>query len=157
MGIENGNHRWQLCPFEELTNDELYQLLRLRQEVFVVEQNCAYLDLDGLDQEAIHILCWQQHRLAAYARCLAPGQAFPESALGRIVVSPTCRGQSLGRELVSRGIEFNMSHWPDSAIQIGAQAHLEEFYESLGFVSTGDRYLEDGIPHVHMIRPLAAD
>ncbi len=153
--MQNMDYHWQVCPFKDLGNEELYNLLRLRQEVFVVEQNCAYLDLDGLDQKAMHILCWQQKKLIAYARCLAPGQAFPESALGRIVVSPACRGQSLGRELVSRGIELNMALWPDSAIQIGAQAHLDKFYESLGFISTGDSYIEDGIPHVHMIKPLA--
>ena len=142
---------WQLDSFEKLKKEELYQLLRLRQEVFVVEQDCAYLDLDDLDQLATHILCWQHSRLVAYARCLAPGQAFPESSLGRVVVSTTVRGRQLGRKLVQKGIEYNQAQWPDYAIKIGAQAHLEVFYSSLGFVSSGNEYIEDGIPHIHMV------
>jgi ElaA protein len=147
------DYRWQVAEFEQLPNAELYALLRLRQEVFGVEQNCAYLDLDNLDQEAVHMLCWRDSQLVAYLRALPPGLGFPESSLGRVVVSPPARGTKLGYELVRRGIDFNIEKWPQNNIQIGAQAHLERFYSSMGFVAVGDEYMEDGIPHIHMIRP----
>jgi ElaA protein len=147
--------RWQIAGFDELERDELYALMRLRQQVFVVEQRCAYLDLDNLDQASIHMLCWRQNELLAYQRCLPPGLNFDESALGRIVVAPAGRGLQLGRELVQRGIDYNGQHWPNNDIQIGAQAHLADFYTSLGFVISGDAYIEDGIPHLHMIRSQA--
>lgn len=144
--------RWQISTFGELSTHELYALLRLRQDVFVVEQHCAYLDLDNLDLEAVHMQCWRGQELAAYQRMLKPGLAFPESSIGRIVVASTARGLKLGRELVSKGIDFNNREWPESNIQIGAQAHLAEFYQSLGFEPVGQQYIEDGIAHIHMIR-----
>jgi ElaA protein len=147
--------RWQVAGFDELERDELYALMRLRQQVFVVEQSCVYLDLDNLDQASMHMLCWRQDELLAYQRCLPPGLTFDESALGRIVVAPAGRGLQLGRELVQRGIDYNAQHWPNDGIQIGAQAHLADFYASLGFVISGDAYIEDGIPHLHMIRSQA--
>jgi ElaA protein len=145
-------YRWQIGTFDELGNHDLYALLRLRQEVFVVEQDCIFRDMDGLDQEAVHMLCWRSSELLAYLRCLKPGLGFAESSLGRIVVSPAGRGLQLGRELLQRGIDHNRQRWPDSAIQIGAQAYLEAFYKSLGFVPVGDEYIEDGIAHLHMIK-----
>ena len=141
---------WQTLAFSELTGETLYAILRLRQEVFIVEQQCAYLDLDNLDQQAIHMLCLRERRLLAYQRCLAPGLSFPESSLGRIVVCPTMRGQRLGRELVQRGIAYNMSHWPGSDICINAQAHLQDYYASMGFTAEGGEYLEDNIVHRRM-------
>lgn len=125
-------------------------MLQLRQAVFVVEQNCPYLDMDGLDQESLHILCWQGNDLLASQRCLPPGLSYPQSSIGRIVVSPKARGLQLGRELVQRGIDYNLKTWPNKGIRIGAQAHLQHFYASLGFVRDGDEYLEDGIAHIHM-------
>lgn len=145
--------QWQTLAFTELTRKELYAVLRLRQEVFVVEQRCAYLDLDGLDQQATHMLCLQARELMAYQRCLAPGLSYPESSLGRIVVCPAMRGLHLGRELVQRGIEHNLSQWPSHDIRINAQAHLQEFYVSLGFTAEGSEYLEDNIPHRQMRYP----
>ena len=145
--------RWQVTEFERLPNTQLYALLRLRQEVFCVEQNCIYLDMDNLDQQATHMLCWRDSQLMAYLRALPPGLCFPESSLGRIVVASAARGTKLGHELVQRGIQFNVEKWPDSNIQIGAQAHLSDFYGGLGFETVGDEYMEDGIPHIHMIRP----
>ena len=144
------DYRWQIAPFENLSIDELYASLYLRQQVFVVEQKCIYQDLDGLDQSSIHILCWQHGELLASLRCLPPGLSYAESSLGRIVVSPSGRGRDLGRELVSKGIAYNLESWPDSGIRIGAQAYLQAFYESLGFIVDGDPYDEDGISHVHM-------
>lgn len=143
--------RWQTCAFAELGVDALYAALQLRSEVFVVEQDCPYQDLDGLDQESIHMLCWRGDELLATQRCLPPGLSYPESSLGRIVVSPAARGLRLGRELVQRGVDHNLARWPDSGIYIGAQAYLDRFYRSLGFVPDGEEYLEDGIAHIHML------
>jgi len=142
---------WKTLLFRELELDELYALLRLRQEVFVVEQNCAYLDLDGKDQVAHHMLALEDGKLVAYQRCLPPGASYAgESSIGRIIVHPGHRGTQLGRELVIKGIKHNLDTWPDTAICISAQAHLQRFYGSLGFVAEGDEYMEDGIPHRKM-------
>ena len=144
-------YRWQHCEFPELGNSELYAALQLRQQVFCVEQDCAYLDLDDLDQGAVHILCWQGERLLAYQRCLAPGACYLESALGRIVVSSQARGRQLGRALVQRGINHNLQRWSGQGIRINAQAYLQAFYLDLGFVTAGDVFDEDGIPHIQMV------
>ena len=141
---------WQTAHFDDFTAHNLYTVMRLRQEVFVLEQNCVYPDLDGLDLSADHILCWEDSELLAYLRCLKPGLCYPQSSIGRIVVAPTARGRDLGRELVTRGIAYNFQQWPDSDIRIGAQRYLEAFYASLGFVTDGEPYIEDGIEHVHM-------
>ncbi len=141
---------WQITSFAELTTAELYGVLQLRQEVFVVEQDSAYLDLDGLDQDAIHMLCKRDASIVAYQRCLAPGLKYPESSMGRILVCQAMRGQQLGRELVEHGIEHNLQHWPGHDICISAQAHLQAFYRSLGFVAEGEEYLEDDIAHRKM-------
>lgn len=144
--------RWEISTFDALSNNSLYRAMRLRQEVFVVEQNCIYPDLDGLDQESIHMLCWRDTQLLAYQRCLPPGLSYTESALGRIVVARAGRGHKLGRELVQRGIDHNIKAWPQSNIKVGAQAYLRSFYESLGFAALGEEYIEDGIAHIHMLR-----
>ncbi len=144
------NRRWLNTPFASLEAGQLYALLQLRQAVFVVEQNCAYPDLDGLDRLGWHMRCVHGDTVLAYQRCLPPGVAFPESSLGRIVVGPEARGTGLGRELVQRGIDFNRRQWSATDIYIGAQAYLEAFYASLGFVSEGAPYLEDNILHIHM-------
>jgi ElaA protein len=143
-------YQWQTTEFAGLNTVELYAALRLRQEVFGVEQDCTYQDLDNLDQKAIHILCWQDGELLAYQRCLAPGANFPQSAIGRIVVSARARGRQLGRDLVKRGIGHNLQRWPDHNVRINAQAHLQAFYSELGFVATGEVFNEDGIPHIQM-------
>jgi ElaA protein len=143
-------YQWQILPFAEFSLELLYETLRLRQEIFVVEQNCAYLDLDGLDLQAAHMLCMHNSTLVAYQRCLAPGLSYPESSLGRIVVAPPMRGRQLGRELAQRGIDYNRRQWPDSDICIGAQAHLQDFYASMGFSAEGSEYIEDNIPHRKM-------
>ncbi|TDG15610.1 GNAT family N-acetyltransferase [Seongchinamella unica] len=143
--------RWQIAGFGELGNTELYEILKLRQEVFAVEQNCVYQDADGLDPQAIHIACWEGETLLAYQRCLPPGLQQPESALGRIVVAPSARGRNLGRELVRRGIAHNLEQWPAAAIRIHAQAHLERFYNDLGFATDSAPYQLDGIPHLEMV------
>ena len=141
---------WETLPFSGLTTELLYAIMRLRQEVFVVEQDAAYLDADGADLEAAHMLCREGAALIAYQRMLGPGIKYPESSIGRIVVQPLLRGQDLGRELVRRGIEHNTRCWPGVDICISAQAHLEPFYGTLGFVGEGEIYDEDGIPHRKM-------
>jgi ElaA protein len=142
---------WQTATFDELSNRQLYEVLKLRQEVFAVEQTSIYLDPDGLDQEALHIACWEGDKLLAYQRCLPPGLQETESTLGRIVVAPGARGRDLGRELVRRGMNHNLQRWPSSDIRIHAQAHLERFYQELGFVTDGDVYQLDGIAHLEMV------
>ena len=148
------SYRWQTVPFAALSNDELYTVLRLRQEVFVVEQDCIYQDLDGLDQQAMHMLCWSGNELLAYQRCLEPGLSYAESSMGRILVAPAGRGTGLGNELVSRGVNYNLERWPTHPIRINAQAYLEAFYTRLGFTVAGDEYDEDGIPHLQMLHKI---
>lgn len=148
--------QWYTLAFTELTLQQLYAILRLRQQIFVVEQRCPYLDLDNRDQPAIHMLGLHGQELLAYQRCLPPGLSYPESSLGRVVVSPAMRGQQLGRELVQRGLEFNLTQWPGRDICISAQAHLRDFYAAAGFRAEGSEYLEDDIPHQKMrFRPAA--
>lgn len=149
--------RWRCLTFEELGARDLYRVLDLRVLVFVVEQSCPYRDTDGRDQAALHLLGEREEpdgslELVAYARLLAPGLAYPEPAIGRVVTSPAARAEGWGRALMQRAIEEVWSRWP-GPIQIGAQRYLEGFYGSLGFAQTGEPYLEDGIPHIHMIRP----
>jgi len=146
---ETGTWTWK--PFTALTGAEVYDALALRADIFVVEQACAYQDPDYLDHAAHHCLYRVGERLLAYQRCTPPGTPFRESSIGRIVVHRDLRGRQMGRELVRRGIAFNRTTWPGEPIKIGAQAHLEAFYASLGFVSLQDPYLEDGIEHVHMV------
>lgn len=145
------NQRWQTATFDQLSTRELYQILRLRQEVFAVEQTSIYVDPDGLDLEAIHISMWEGPTLLAYQRCLPPGLQETESTLGRILVAAAARGKDLGRELVRRGIAHNLGAWPGINIRIHAQAYLERFYNELGFVTEGDTYDLDSIPHLDMV------
>jgi ElaA protein len=141
---------WQILSFDELCTDQLYALLRLRQQVFVVEQQSIYLDLDDKDQRADHMLCRDGATLLAYQRCLPPGVSYPESSLGRIVVARVARGRQLGRQLVQRGVDYNLRRWPGAGIVINAQSYLQDFYRDLGFEAEGEEYLEDGIPHRRM-------
>ena len=148
---------WTCKPFTSLTLPELYALLQLRSEVFVVEQTCAFQDIDGQDPAATHLLGHAPGgELAAYARLFGPGISYPEASIGRVVVSPRLRRYGLGRELLRQALaqcaaQFG-AHQP---IQIGAQLYLKAFYESFGFRQLGEGYLEDSIPHIHMVRPAA--
>lgn len=148
--------RWQCAPFEQLALRELYALLALRAEVFVVEQTCAYQDVDGRDPEAWHLLGWgpaPEGPLLAYARLFAPGARAAEASVGRIVTAPAVRGRGLGRALVARALEECAARFGPAPIRISAQAHLQRFYEEQGFAREGALYEEDGIPHVEMVRP----
>jgi ElaA protein len=147
----NTDPGWSCQSFATLSASDMYDLLQLRSDIFVVEQNCVFLDPDGLDQSAWHWLYRENGQLLAYQRCLPPGVPYPEeSSIGRIVVHASQRGRDLGRELVRRGIEFNLNTWPAHSILIGAQAQLQRFYESMGFVVCSEPYMEDGISHLHM-------
>lgn len=143
--------QWQTVDFDGLGKRQLYEILRLRQEIFAVEQTSIYLDADGLDLDAIHISAWHGQQLEAYQRCLPPGLHQKESSIGRILVAESGRGKNLGRELVQRGIDYNQQRWPDTGIRIHAQAHLERFYNEFGFVTEGGIYDLDGIPHLEMV------
>lgn len=142
---------WRAFSFAELDIQLLYNIMRLRQQVFVVEQACVYQDLDNLDLHCWHLCGQRDGELLTYLRCLPPGLDYAESSLGRILVNPQARGLKLGAELVQRGIDHNLASWPASDIRIGAQAYLEGFYTNLGFVSASDVYDEDGIPHLKML------
>ncbi|MBI2389181.1 MAG: GNAT family N-acetyltransferase [Deltaproteobacteria bacterium] len=146
--------------FAELSADELYAILALRQEVFVVEQACAYLDCDGLDRAARHL--WTVRRvqcdegdlagaIVAYARILPPGEKFEEASLGRVITASSARRTGVGRAIVARAIAGIERRW-GGAIRISAQSYLERFYRELGFERVGEGYLEDGIPHIEMLR-----
>ncbi len=141
---------FKLKRFDELTSGELYAILQLRNEVFIVEQNCPYQDLDGADQDALHLLGTSDSGIISYARLLKPGTAYPEAAIGRVVVSIDLRGNSRGRDLMKRAMEECGKNFQSHVIIISAQKYLENFYASLGFVTEGDVYLEDNIPHIKM-------
>ncbi|MFD2514966.1 GNAT family N-acetyltransferase [Pontibacter locisalis] len=139
--------------FNSLSPQEMYELLRLRSEVFVVEQNCVFLDLDNKDQECFHLLLYKDDHLAAYARLVPPGVSYPLMSIGRIITSPATRGTGLGRVLVDMAIEECYKLFGQGPIKIGAQLYAKKFYESFGFTQTGEVYDEDGIDHIHMIKP----
>lgn len=144
---------WTTLPFDLLTVPQLYALLQLRSEVFVVEQTCAFQDIDGQDQAATHLLGYTETgELAAYARLFGAGISYPEASIGRVVVSPQFRRYGLGRELLHQAIGAVEQLFGTQPIQIGAQLYLQAFYESFGFRQLGEGYLEDGIPHIHMVR-----
>ena len=132
---------------------ELYEVLALRQEVFCVEQNCPYQDLDGKDIHARHLLIRDESgKLVAYARLLPKGVSYPEySSIGRVVSSPTVRGQGVGQILMTQSIRLMTQYYPNDDVKIGAQSYLLKFYGSFGFEAVGEEYLEDGIPHISMI------
>ena len=142
--------RWTWKPFAELDLHELYDLLALRQEVFVVEQDCPYKDADGLDHQAFHLLGYDEVGLIAYLRAFAPGVQRADAVIGRVITSPRARGTGLGRPLMREGERCVRQLFPTATIHLSAQAHLEGFYSSLGYVVTGPGYLEDGIPHLPM-------
>lgn len=147
---------WQWLDFASIPNRDLYELLRQRQEVFVIEQQCFYSDMDGFDEEAFHLLGWSeldgQRTLVAYLRCIAPGIKYAEMSLGRVLTTQAARGSGAGRQLIAEGIRRAEALHPGQRIRIGAQAHLEKFYGSFGFRAVGEPYDEDGIPHLEMLR-----
>ncbi|MBN8688710.1 MAG: GNAT family N-acetyltransferase [Chitinophagales bacterium] len=148
---------WTLKPFSELTPFELYAILQLRSEVFVVEQNCVYQDMDNKDLKAVHFMGWKKEedgeKLIAHTRLLAPGISYPQPSIGRVVSSPSVRGLGIGRELMERSIAHIYTLYGRQEIRIGAQLYLKKFYSSLGFIPDGEVYLEDDIEHITMYKP----
>ncbi|HSH27599.1 MAG TPA: GNAT family N-acetyltransferase [Wenzhouxiangella sp.] len=143
---------WRVERFEELSIEQLYAILAARVAVFVVEQDCPYQDLDGLDGCGVHVSAWTGETLRAYARVLPPGKRFAEPSIGRVLTTRAARGTGLGRELMRRSIAAAASAWPGKALRISAQQHLERFYRELGFETVSEPYPEDGIPHVEMYK-----
>ncbi|MDE3124687.1 MAG: GNAT family N-acetyltransferase [Bacteroidota bacterium] len=144
--------QWRLKTFYTLTPDELYQLLRLRSEVFVVEQNCIFLDLDNKDQFSYHCMGYIQEKLAAYTRLIPPEKVYPFMSIGRVVTAPDFRNKKIGKSLMEKSIENCYDLFGQAPIQIGAQLYLKKFYESFGFKQSSEIYDEDGIQHIEMIK-----
>lgn len=147
---------WRCLAFDALSTAELYQVLQLRTEVFVVEQACIFQDMDDADPQAIHLLGMSGGRLVAYARCFAAGLKFSEASIGRVIVRESMRGSGAGHLLMDQAIACVFALWQEQPIRIGAQARLQKFYTQHGFQAAGAPYLEDGIPHVEMLRPLSS-
>ncbi|MFV8341536.1 GNAT family N-acetyltransferase [Flavobacterium sp. XS2P39] len=142
--------QWKIKPFEALSVHELYDLLKLRSEIFVVEQNCVYLDLDGKDKVALHLFGEYEGKIVAHARLFKAGITFDNASIGRVVVDANYRDKKWGHDLMREAITGIQLYFGESQITIGAQLYLKKFYESHGFVQTSEMYLEDDIPHIEM-------
>lgn len=146
---------WTIKSFDKLTVKELYSILQLRAEVFVVEQNCPYLDLDGKDVQSFHLMGTNGNdELVAYARLLPPTISFDEVSIGRVVSSPKYRKTGIGKELMKKALDVIYEIFGIVPVRIGAQLYLKIFYEGFGFVSDGDEYLEDNILHIEMLKKI---
>lgn len=143
--------QWTLKTFDELTVNELYKILQLRMEVFIVGQHCIFQDADDKDQKAWHLCAWNNDRLLAYARIFAPGEVYKEASIGRVVNALQVRRTGVGKALMQRAINTVYQLFGRVPIQIGAQLYLQSFYENMGFVQKSDIYLEDNIEHIKMI------
>jgi ElaA protein len=142
----------QTKTFSELTTEELYSVLQLRSEVFVVEQDCVYQDIDYKDQKAVHVLGYANKNLVAYTRIFKPGDYFKEASIGRVLVKENKRQHKYGYDIMNASIQALQSYYKERTIKISAQTYLKKFYNNLGFNEVGEEYLEDGIPHVGMIK-----
>lgn len=143
---------WIVKKFDDLSPNELYAILRLRSEVFVVEQTCVFLDMDNKDQASWHLMGWQDEKLMAYTRLVPPEIAYKEPSIGRVVTSPAARGDGFGKLLMEKSIEQAETLFGKIPIRIGAQVYLTRFYNSFGFEQSSDIYDEDGIDHIQMLR-----
>jgi ElaA protein len=139
--------------FSSLNSDQLYGLLQLRSEVFVVEQDCVYQDIDGKDQKALHVLGTVEGNIVAYTRIFKPGDYLEKAAIGRVVVASDFRKRDFGQVIMQASIAAVENHFNTTAIGLSAQTYLLNFYNDLGFSALGETYLEDGIPHIYMERP----
>jgi ElaA protein len=144
---------WTIKLFSELSPHELYIILRLRSEVFVVEQDCVFQDMDNKDQYCYHLMGWQNNELVAYTRIVPPGISYDLPSIGRVVTSPKARNSGMGKLLMEKSIEELTRLYGQTSIRIGAQLYLKKFYSSFGFEQSGDVYDEDGIDHIEMTRP----
>lgn len=144
--------RWDWKRFNELTAEEVYTILCVRQQVFVLEQECLYLDADGKDRQSFHLMGFKDEELVAYARIVEPGVSYSEVSIGRILSSDKVRGTGAGKELMEQALSQIAEHYGNVPIRISAQTYLLKFYQKFGFESTGKEYFEDEIPHTEMIR-----
>lgn len=142
----------QVKTFSELSTIELYNLLQLRSEVFVVEQDCVYQDIDGKDQNSLHVIGFKNNNVVAYTRVFKPGDYFEYASIGRVVVAADERQHKYGYDIMNASIEAIKIHYNEDCIKISAQTYLKRFYNNLGFKEIGEEYLEDGIPHIAMIK-----
>ncbi len=142
---------WFFKKFNELTLDEFHSILKLRIDIFVVEQNCPYPELDNKDQIAYHLFCIEKNEVIAYTRIFKPGDYYQHAAFGRVVVHQNFRKQELGKQLINKTLEEIQRLFGKTIIKIGGQVYLKKFYEYFGFNQVGEAYLEDGIPHIYMI------
>ncbi|HEX7868544.1 MAG TPA: GNAT family N-acetyltransferase [Chryseobacterium sp.] len=143
---------WKIKSFEEITTSELYEIIKARVDVFVVEQNCPYPDLDGYDQKAIHLWAEQDNTVLAYCRIFNRGIKYNETSIGRVLTSEKGRGKNLGKQLIKYAVETIENRFKTSEVRISAQDYLLKFYSDFGFQDTGKKYLEDNIPHTEMFR-----
>ncbi len=141
---------WYVDYFDDLDIHKLYNLLYLRAEIFVVEQECPYLDPDNKDQKALHLQGYLGEKLVAYCRLFKPGDYFTEASIGRVVVAADFRKYGYGHQLMTKAIELQASLMNETQITISGQLYLKKFYESHGFIQTSETYLEDNIPHIQM-------
>ena len=146
---------WILKKFEELSPYQLYAVLQLRNEVFVVEQNCVFQDADDKDQHSYHLMGFVDNKLVAYTRLVPPEVIYAETSIGRVITSPSVRGTGAGKELMKQSINYCYHLFGNGTIKIGAQLYLKKFYESFGFQQSSDVYLEDGIEHIYMLKDAA--
>jgi len=142
----------EILTFSEISSGKMYELLQLRNEVFIVEQNCVYQDIDNKDQKALHILGWKNDILVGYARCFKPEDYFKEAAIGRVLIRENFRKFGYGKQLVRAAIQAIEGRFKTTKIKISAQTYLTDFYNEFGFKEYGEPYLEDEIPHIAMIR-----
>ncbi len=146
------NITWKFIAFKDLTNEELYNIMQLRAEVFVVEQNCPYQDADGKDLKSFHLMGFIDAKLVAYCRILPQNISYPEASIGRVVTSALVRGTGAGKMLMTQSLIEIEKLFGKTGVKIGAQLYLKKFYESFGFIQSSDEYLEDNIPHIEMLK-----
>lgn len=143
---------WKCFSYRELDRDKLYEILSLRQKVFIIEQNCNYLDADGLDAKSEHFCGYQNGELVAYLRIVHPGIVYKEVAIGRVLTAKEVRGTGAGKELMVKAMDAVEERFGTRIIRLSAQSYLKKFYEDLGYIPTGKEYFEDNIPHMEMLR-----
>lgn len=151
--MSSSEYNWHWREFADLTVDQLYQILRLRQQVFVVEQQCCYDDIDNCDHNSTHLMVFDdEDHLVGYCRVFAPGDRFEQASIGRVIIAQTARGTGLGHRLMKHSIAYCEQHFAGASILIDGQSHLTGFYQQHGFQVIGEEHLVDGIPHVKMVR-----
>jgi ElaA protein len=143
--------KWKIKPFNALSLSELYEVLQLRAEIFIVEQDCVYQDIDGKDAKALHLIGEYDGRIVAYARLFKPGDYFDDASVGRVVVKQEFRDKKWGHDLMRESLKAIAENFGEGSVTISAQLYLQKFYEAHGFVTIGESYLEDDIPHIRMI------